>query len=199
MGEVDRMEVIREVLGRRLRQGEASERLGICVRQVKRLVRRQWPSPGSAGPLPAPCSPIPVSTVYAPMSTTGIRRPCGALTPCLHHAHRSRSRVPLAQVRTRPPPHLPQNPEPFRRSHVHHRHRLPTGPDHPQAPRRTVERAPVGPLCAVSSKASTVSPPPSAERTAVPSTSARPPVPSNPNSKSTPLSISTPHPVVSPN
>ena len=34
------MEVIREVLGRRLRQGEASERLGICVRQVKRLVRR---------------------------------------------------------------------------------------------------------------------------------------------------------------
>ena len=29
-----------EVLGRRLRQGEASERLGICVRQVKRLVRR---------------------------------------------------------------------------------------------------------------------------------------------------------------
>ena len=61
------------------------------------------------------------------------------------------------------------------------------------------ERTPVGPLCVVSSKASTGSPPPSAERTAVPSTSARPPVPSNPNSKSTPLSISTPHPVVSPN
>ena len=40
MREVDRVEVIREVLGRRLRQGEASERLGICVRQVKRLVRR---------------------------------------------------------------------------------------------------------------------------------------------------------------
>ena len=55
----------------------------------------------------------------------------------LHHAHRSRSRVPLSQVRTRPPPHLPQNPEPFRRSPLHHRHRLPTGPDHPQAPRRT--------------------------------------------------------------
>ena len=31
MREVDRVEVIREVLGRRLRQGEASERLGICV------------------------------------------------------------------------------------------------------------------------------------------------------------------------
>ena len=55
----------------------------------------------------------------------------------LHHAHRSRSRVPLSQVRTRPPPHLPQNPEPLRRSPLHHRHRLPTGPDHPQAPRRT--------------------------------------------------------------
>ena len=40
MRDVDRVEVIREVLGRRLRQGEASERLGICVRQVKRLVRR---------------------------------------------------------------------------------------------------------------------------------------------------------------
>ena len=40
MREVDRVEVIREVLGRRMRQGEASERLGICVRQVKRLVRR---------------------------------------------------------------------------------------------------------------------------------------------------------------
>ena len=35
MREVDRVEVIREVLGRRLRQGEASERLGICVWQVK--------------------------------------------------------------------------------------------------------------------------------------------------------------------
>ena len=34
-------------------------------------------------------------------------------------------------------PHLPQNPEPFRRSPLHHRHRLPTGPDHPHAPRRT--------------------------------------------------------------
>ena len=40
MREVDRVEVIREVLGRRLRQGEASQRPGICVRRVKRLVRR---------------------------------------------------------------------------------------------------------------------------------------------------------------
>ena len=40
MREVDRVEVIREVLGRQLRQGEASERPGICVRQVERLVRR---------------------------------------------------------------------------------------------------------------------------------------------------------------
>ena len=43
---------------------------------------KAWPSPGSTSPLPAPCSPIRVSTVYAPMSTTGIHRPCGALTPC---------------------------------------------------------------------------------------------------------------------
>ena len=40
MREVDRLEVIREVLGRRLGQREAGERLGICVRQVKQLVRR---------------------------------------------------------------------------------------------------------------------------------------------------------------
>ena len=40
MKEIDRLEVIREVLGRRLRQREAGERMGICVRQVKRLVRR---------------------------------------------------------------------------------------------------------------------------------------------------------------
>ena len=40
MREVDRLEVIRDVLGRRLGQREAGERLGICVRQVKRLVRR---------------------------------------------------------------------------------------------------------------------------------------------------------------
>ena len=40
MREVDRLEVIREVLGKRLGQREAGERLGICVRQVKRLVRR---------------------------------------------------------------------------------------------------------------------------------------------------------------
>ena len=40
MKEVDRLEVIREVLGKRLRQREAAERLRLCVRQVKRLLRR---------------------------------------------------------------------------------------------------------------------------------------------------------------
>lgn len=40
MKEVDRLEVIQEVVGKRLRQREAGERMGICVRQVKRLVRR---------------------------------------------------------------------------------------------------------------------------------------------------------------
>lgn len=40
MKEVDRLEVIREVAARRLRQREGAERLRMGVRQVKRLVRR---------------------------------------------------------------------------------------------------------------------------------------------------------------
>ena len=39
MKEVDRLEVIREVEGRRLRQREAGERMGLSVRQVKRHLR----------------------------------------------------------------------------------------------------------------------------------------------------------------
>lgn len=40
MREVDRLEVIREVAEKRLRQREAGERLGLCARQVRRLLRR---------------------------------------------------------------------------------------------------------------------------------------------------------------
>ena len=40
MREVDRLGVIREVAGKRLRQREAGERIGLGVRQVKRLLRR---------------------------------------------------------------------------------------------------------------------------------------------------------------
>ena len=40
MKEVDRLEVIREVVAGRLKQREGAERLRIGVRQVKRLVRR---------------------------------------------------------------------------------------------------------------------------------------------------------------
>ena len=40
MRESDRVAVIREVAERRLRQSEAARRLGLGVRQVKRLVRR---------------------------------------------------------------------------------------------------------------------------------------------------------------
>ena len=40
MREVDRLGVIREVAGKRLRQREAGERMGLSVRQVKRLLRR---------------------------------------------------------------------------------------------------------------------------------------------------------------
>ena len=60
-----------------------------------------------------------------PMSTTGIHRPCGALSTMLTDLA---SRVPLSQVRTRPPPvQLPQNPA--APTHLFdHRHRLPTGP-----------------------------------------------------------------------
>ena len=37
MREVDRLGVIREVAGKRLRQREAGERMGLSVRQVKRF------------------------------------------------------------------------------------------------------------------------------------------------------------------
>ncbi len=40
MREVDRLGVIREVAGKRLRQREGGERMGLSVRQVKRLLRR---------------------------------------------------------------------------------------------------------------------------------------------------------------
>ena len=40
MREVDRLGVIREVVGKHLRQREAGERMGLSVRQVKRLLRR---------------------------------------------------------------------------------------------------------------------------------------------------------------
>ncbi len=40
MREVDRLEMIREVVGKRLVQREAGEQLRLSVRQVKRLVRR---------------------------------------------------------------------------------------------------------------------------------------------------------------
>ncbi len=40
MKEVDRLGVIRDVVGKRLRQREAGERMGLSVRQVKRLLRR---------------------------------------------------------------------------------------------------------------------------------------------------------------
>ena len=113
-------------------------------------------------------------------------RPCAAL----HHAHRSRSRSALSSPNSASAPSSTK-PRTAPSHLLHHRHRLPTGPDHPQAPRRT-RRERRWTTLRRTSKASTVSPPPSAERTAEPSTSARPPVPSNPNSRSTPLSISTP-------
>ena len=156
---------------------------------------RQWPSPGSTSPLPAPCSPIRVSTVYAPMSTTGIRRPCGALTPC------SPISKPCSALSSPNSASAPSSTKPRTAPTV--TSSSPSSPTNWSRPSAgaspNTERTPVGPLCVVSSKASTVSPHPSAERMAVPSTSARPPVPSNHNSKSTPLSISTPHPVGSPN
>ena len=61
----------------------------------------------------------------------GRRRPVAYL----HHAHRRRGRLPLAQVRTRPASHLPPQAGAGRRSPVHHRHRLParTDPSHAAA------------------------------------------------------------------
>ena len=137
----------------------------------------------------------PLATVSAPMSTTGIHRPCGALTPC------SLISKPCSALSSPNSASAPSSTKPRTAPTVTSSSpSSPTNWSRPSAgasPNR--ERTPVGPLCAVSSKASTVSPPPSAERTVAPCTSARPPVPSNHNSKSTPLSISTPHPVVSPN
>ena len=46
--EVDRLAVIREVAGNRLLQREAAERLGVGVRQIKRLVR-DYRERGAAG------------------------------------------------------------------------------------------------------------------------------------------------------
>ena len=74
-------------------------------------------SPGSPSPLPALCSTHPGvyclrSNVHELGSTD--------LVAHLHHAHRTGSRVPLTQVRTRPPPHLATNlAEPLRRTPVH--------------------------------------------------------------------------------
>ena len=46
MGEADRAAVIMAVVEKRMRQREAAERLGLCVRQVKRLAKRYWkPAP----------------------------------------------------------------------------------------------------------------------------------------------------------
>ncbi len=46
--ESDRVAVIREVVGKRLLQREAAQRLGVGVRQVKRLVR-DYRDRGAAG------------------------------------------------------------------------------------------------------------------------------------------------------
>ena len=125
-----------------------------------RTAARQWPSPGSAGPLPAPCSPIPVSTVYAPMShdwdPQTLWRTYTMLTD-LEAVFRSLK----SELGLRPIFH--KTPEPLRR----HLFITVIAYQLVQTIRRrspNTERTPVGPLCAVSSKASTVSPPPSAER-----------------------------------
>ena len=46
--ERERSHLIRETVARKLRQGEAAERLGVSIRQFKRLVRA-WKQDGDAG------------------------------------------------------------------------------------------------------------------------------------------------------
>ncbi|MBN2701019.1 MAG: helix-turn-helix domain-containing protein [Methylothermaceae bacterium] len=46
--EVDRLQIIQSVVGKHLKQWEAADRLGVSVRQVKRLVRR-YRDEGAAG------------------------------------------------------------------------------------------------------------------------------------------------------
>ena len=82
MREVDRVQVIREVLGRRLRQREASERLGICLRQVKRLVRR-YREEGARG-LRSKRGGRRASTAIAPELRREILGWCGSATRTLH-------------------------------------------------------------------------------------------------------------------
>ncbi len=60
----------------------------------------------------------------------------GGAVADLHLLDRCRGGVPIAQVGTRPAPHLPPHPEALRRPPVHHRDRLPDGADHPPTPRR---------------------------------------------------------------
>jgi transposase len=48
MREVDRFKVIQAVTEARLKPGQAAERLGLCVRQVERLVQR-YEAAGVAG------------------------------------------------------------------------------------------------------------------------------------------------------
>ena len=61
--EVDRLEVIQAVVGKRLKQREAAGQLGLTVRQVKRLVRR-YREAGASGLVSgtgagAPTMPLP--------------------------------------------------------------------------------------------------------------------------------------------
>ena len=125
----------------------------------------------------APCSPTPVSTVCAPMSSDWDP---ADLVAHLHHAHRSRSRVPLSQVRTRPPPHLPPKPRTVP-TVTSSSPSSPTNWSRPSAGAspNTERTASWTTLASYPPRPAPCHRHPSAERTAEPSTSARPPVPSN--------------------
>ena len=58
------------------------------------------------------------------------------LVAYLHHAHRRRGGIPLAQIRARPAPDLPPQAGAGRRPPVHHRHRLPARAGHPHSAAR---------------------------------------------------------------
>ena len=120
-------------------------------------------------------------------SRVGRRRPVAHL----HHPHRRRGRLPLAQVRARPAPHLPSQAAAGRRPPVHHRHRLPARPGHPHPTARSRQPRQLDPRSAASWTASNASPPPSAARTGARSTCARPRKPNPRSGTSTRRSAST--------
>ena len=152
-----------------------------------RPAKRRSPSPGPAVPGTVRWPPIGGLLPAQQRDRLGRRRPVAHL----HHPHRRGGRLPLAQGRTRPAPHLPPHAAAGRRPPVHHGHRLPTRTGHSHPTASGTATPPVGPRCAASSTASCESPPPSGAPTDARCTCERPRNPNPSSGTSTTRSAST--------